>query len=294
MTDKTRFTRLFQPGLAILLIGLAIVCFVAWLNGGGGLFFDQTIELSNKSILKEARTAATTDLVTLAAILGVVEVVSSTEIGVDFLISASVEVGQSLSTLVRVLELSISAIVFSAVLSELYLFVIAVAAALNGLFLSAALCSAGLFIILRLTAVSTHFLSVFRTIVIMAFMAFTSTHLVIPYTIQINGWIVSELAGQNIQTQRKGLNDVHDVIAQQAKAETIKDWGKKSIVKNTFQHLHVNIVQKIEAIARFMWSTMAHALLFGLILPILILIVFYAVTMISLRQALKLVDRTGD
>lgn len=250
--------------LAILLISFSNIS-----NGVLNTLGTNDIQAENRAFLDTSAAENHKDILRLAEILAVVKLVSTTDIGVNLIIKAEIEVGQALHGLIRSIEYALWVVLASSVTIEVWKILVETAEIFSLFFLRATL----LAFIFYLLANGFCRLNKIREVCFVALkfnlMFFLSTYLLVPYALNLTAWLSQGLLHSNFLAQKKGLHLLHATIESAGKGvELTQYWSNGKTMRSHLIDLHRDVQPHTSNVFEFMVNSFAANLMTGVIVPL--------------------------
>ncbi|MGH1579309.1 hypothetical protein [Planktotalea sp.] len=271
-------------GIALFVVGL--VWFTGVLDPLAQFLGGQQLNESNQAYIQSVQAGAVKELATLGAILAVVDVVSSVELGFNFVASANVSVGHAIHSLGLLLNQGVDALVLSTAAFEVLTFLLAISNAVSGTIFAFAMIGLGLLLIARGMGAEAKLTALLEDVAFIAIALFLFTYIIVPYSIQISAWSSLEITHALHTSTREGLAALHsDIVERATDASSAKEWVKKGTALSAFDHLSNDLTQKVEAAGSLVWSFWARVLTHAILVPLFVGLVLKLV----LHRVLKFV-----
>lgn len=272
-TSNQMILRLALAGLAALLL---VLIQTGMFDGFATALGGTQIEVDNIGYLTDARDAAANDFLILSEIFAVLEVIASADVGFDFFVSASVQVGQALAGLSTAIENALLVSAAAAASAEALLAISSIAQFLSQPLLCVALALLAAYFILsafhRVHTVSRTVRSMTEIVSVL----FLVVHLIVPYSIHLSGWIATNAVASLHEESRSRLQSLHgDITDHTIIADGFDSWSKDDQVKAGFERVSKNVTHKIDAVGLYSVRQFTSAVLLGIVLPLGLLAVFY-------------------
>lgn len=278
--------RAFGAGVALILLG------VIWITGLleplSGWLGGQRLQASNAAYIEQVQANAAAELATLGAVLAVVDVVASVEVGFNFVASAHIGIGHALESLRLLLTHALEALALSTAAFEVLSLLLSISDAVSGTLFALALISIGALCLARAFAVTDRLHDLIEDAALLSSALFLIAYIVLPYSIQVSAWCSSEITYALHAATRDGLAALHsDVVERATQAKTAADWTAKGTAVSAYEHVANDLPQKTKAAADLLWSFWARMITHALVIPLLSALVLKMLTHRLLRLALS-------
>ncbi|MEL7466622.1 MAG: hypothetical protein AAFN79_21290 [Pseudomonadota bacterium] len=274
MTDRISWAKAGPAALGLALIGAGVCVLLGVAPSLEAATGGDRIIASNIAYLEAARNAAAADFADIAAMLAIVDIVASTEVGFDFLVSASVEAGQALAALARVLEWAAAITALSAAASEALLILTHVAAAAAQPLLGAAVAALGAYAAARAVGADPRLSRVARRVATLSVTAFLLCHIAAPYAVQMGALASNTAMTLSLNEARSGLAAAHRDVAAASDDASLSEWGKRAAVTDSYASLRKHASEQRDNVFEFVAAKAATTLTAHVITPLLFLFVF--------------------
>ncbi|WP_296425596.1 hypothetical protein [Yoonia sp.] len=254
---------------------LAAVCVASaallWLLATTGTYVlgqsGSAIVAQNTSYLQDASRDGLQDMLLIAEILGLLEVLSTTEVGLTVVVSVSAEAGQALSALTHVMERVLGVATLATGTAEAMLGLNRAAAAASfGLAQLSLGLGAGYFVFRGLN-IHNRLQHLAHTLVRMATMLFLIAYLVIPYSINASGWLANQIAEPG---DPSAVQVMHDrTVKRNLSNDPLKYWSDAEHLTRGFKDTINDLPQKLSLMTTHYLGTLIHLLLVGIGFPLL-------------------------
>ena len=275
--------------LGAVLVGLGLLSLVPGIGGalaglGAGL------HEANMAYLSQSVQAVEHEAVILGESLAILEVLESTELGAQLVVSANVTVGHALSTLIRAAETGLSvALVFLAVLS-VWEALLTVAQALFGPLLGITLSLVGLTLLATVWPWARSIRPALRIAAEVSVMVLFLFHIGLPYALNMAGAVTERVVATT--HDHTGPVLLHAELTKQgAGADPADYWTKNKVLRQSLEGAVKNSASKTSALRSSWLDRLTYMAMSGLVFPLLALAILWAVWTRVARLLLRELDR---
>lgn len=266
--------------LIIALVALIIAIFLP-LSGIASLA-DWTgsgqITQSNQAFLEDASEAGLRDTLLLGEVSAFLEILRSTDFGIELIVSVDVQAGQAISTLVKAVEWAMLAAASGTILSETLLWVNGLTGVMSLGLLKLGGVAVVFWMVLRILEAKSAWRSIARGFVEVIGLVFLTTYLILPYSINLGGWLTETPHGALYSDAASTVENFHSETLGDSGLDTDLDfWTKSSEVKNAYEGITANLADKVASLTLFALRSMAHMLVVGILFPFLVAVVMVVI-----------------
>lgn len=228
----------------------------------------------------------------LSELGALMEVIKSTDMGIELIVSVDVQAGQVLSGLTRAIEWATAALAASTISSHALLFINGIADQLSGLLFVTLLSTVGFWMFIRILPVARVFKRAARSIVETFAVLLLVSYFVLPYTINVTGWLSQTLAGSlQVNTQSAVENFHKDTFRGESLRTNLKFWTSSNNVRATYDEVTTDLHDKVSALTRYAIERFASLLIVGILFPLSVVLIL---TMLLRRLLLLGFDTFHD
>jgi|GEM_PF-4348032 len=262
----------------ILAIAALLISFSNLAGPVQNLLGTNTILDENRAFLQQSDTDNHKDILLITEVLAVVKLISSTDIGVNLVFKADVEVGQALHGLAVSIEYALWVVLASSVVIEVWKLLIETADMLVPLLFRATLFA----IVVYLVADSVRALSQIREscykVMQFSLLSFATVFLLVPYALNLTAWVSRVILQPSTFVHNKGLGALQSAAENAQKGEELfKYWGSGKAVRSHLIDLHRDIQPHTSNVFEFMVNALAVNIISGIVVP---LVSFYLLWLI--------------
>ncbi|MEP5151421.1 hypothetical protein [Planktotalea sp.] len=272
-------------GLAFIFLGC--LWFSGALNSLAPFLGGQELNDSNVAYIDTVQTQAVKELTTLGAILAVVDVVASVEVGFNFVASAEIGIGHAIQSFALLLRQAMDALVLSTAAFEVLTLLLAISNAVSGPIFAISLICFGALCVVRNFAALPRLHTLVEGVTFTAISLFLLTYIIVPYSIQISAWCSMEITHALHAATRDGLSALDaDIVERATNTSTPQDWTKRGTAIAAYEHLSNDLPQKVKSAAWLIWAFWARVLIHAVAIPILVAFVLRQIFHHVLKTAL--------
>ena len=258
--------------IGLIALTLAMVTSTSDLLNLAQITGSERIIAVNTIYLEAAANDGLQDTLLLSELAALLEVIKSTDFGIELIVSVDVQIGEVLSSLTKAIEWAVVAAAAATIAAHALQFVNAVSDSLSPIFLIATLWAVVLWMIMRLLPCAQLLKSASRTIVETLCVLFLLSYLVMPYTINITGWLSQDLS-QGLQTSTAStVQRFHEDTFQGGSLKTdLSYWTNSSNVRSAYDEVTSDLQDKVSALTRYALERVANLVIIGLFFPLTVI-----------------------
>ncbi len=289
---NTRWREILAALVALLLV---LTLGASDLMGAGSKMGAGRITDANETYLADASSEALRDTLMLGEVAALLEVLKSTDLGVQLIVSVDVQAGGVLSSLTTAVDWALGAAAAAAVSAEALTFLNSVADQVSAVLLLAALVVFALWMILRLAPVAAVFRSMGRALTEGMVVLFLMTYLVLPYSINVGGWLGETVAGSIAPDTDVAVEQFHGATFKSSGLNTdLNFWSNSGNVRSVYEDLTDELPDKVSSLTSYAVQSLAHLIVVGLMFPLLVVIglglICRRLAQLSLKEFEQLLD----
>lgn len=275
-------------GLALALIAIVLILQGEAARDWGASLISDQIEAENIAYLESARLAAMHDMIVLAEVLAVLEIIESASIGFEFFVSAEIGAGKGISPLTRAVEWGLLGAGIGVLLYEAISLSLIAASAIAPLLFKAMLLSTAL----ALLAAPLHRSHILRSLLGMAArmttFGFLTAFLLLPYSVNIAGSLVTMIPLESYQPHDNAPDNLHaHLVAQSDGPPGFDTWTSRDVAQQFYASISSNLRHSVSQIKVYAIKSLAMDMLIGLVLPLLLLVF----GLVFLKRVMRDADR---
>lgn len=238
----------------------------AWAGGA-------RITAANDAFLADAAQEGLKETLLLAEVSALLDVLGSTDLGIELIVSVDVQAGGVLSSLSRAIEAALAASAAATVSAHALQFVNSIADHLSAeLFVALVWAVAG-WMILRILPVARHLRNLGRALTEAIAVVFIISYLVIPYSINVTGWLGGAIAGSLQPDTETAVEYFHSATFKDGSLNTDLDfWTRSSNVKSAYEGLVSDLPDKVSALTLYAVRKLAHLTVVGVVFPVMVVL----------------------
>ncbi len=260
--------------IGAVLIALGFLWFTGALNPLSALLGGAALEESNAAYIKSVQAQSVKELVTMGAMLAVVDVISSVEVGFNFVATAEVSIGHALKTFALLLQRAADALMLSTAAFEVVAILLAIAKAISGPLFALSLICLGLLQVSRSFDALANVHRLIHEVTFIVISLFLFSYIILPYSIQISAWCSQEITHALHTATREGLAALEtDIVRRSVDAPTPQEWTHKGTTIAAYDHLSHDLPQKVKSAAWLIWAFWARFLVHAILIPLLVVVV---------------------
>ena len=249
----------------------------------------------NAIYLENAASESLQDTLLLGEIAALLEVVKSTDFGIELIVSVDVQIGQVLSGLTRAIEWAMFAAAGATVASHALQFVNGIADQLSVILFLGLLWAVALWMLLRLLPVAGSMRTAGRAIAETLAVLFVLSYLVLPYAINVTGRLSESLAGSLHPDTQTTVTQLHDDTLQGGSLSTdLGYWTNSSNLRAVYQEVTADLHDKVSALTRYAVMRIANLIVVGLLFPLSVVLILTLVLRRLTKLALDGLEATGS
>jgi hypothetical protein len=184
---------------AMAILAVTLGALTVWVAGLfpdlGTLAGGEAIIAANEAYLDEARRAALQDSLLLGEVLALLEVLRSTDLGLELIVSVDVQAGQALSALTAAVERAMGAALTATVLTEALIWLNRIGDLVALWALRFGAMALAVRMLLRILGAGALLRSLFRRLSEVLVLVFLLGYLVLPYSINLGGALSDSAVG---------------------------------------------------------------------------------------------------
>ncbi len=270
LTDNIRL--ILRLGLAMALIAIVVVLQNETARDWGAALISNQIEAENAAYLDVAREAALHDMIVLAEVLAVLEIVESASIGFEFFVSAEIGAGKGISPLTRAVEWGLLGAGIGVLLYEAIALALIAASAVAPILFQLMLLSTAL----ALLAAPLHKNHILRSLLGIAArvttLAFLTVFLLLPYSVNIAGSLAALIPLESYQPHDNAPDNLHaHLVADSEGPPGFDTWTSRDVAQRFYASISSNLRHSVSQIKIYAIKSLAMDMLIGLVLPLLLL-----------------------
>lgn len=280
--------------VAILAVTLgALTVWVAGLFADlGTLVGGEAILAANEAYLDEARRAALQDSLLLGEVLALLEVLRSTDLGLELIVSVDVQAGQALSALTAAVERAMGAALAATVLTEALIWLNRIGDLVALWALRSGAMALAVWMLLRILGAGALLRSLFRRLSEVLVLVFLLGYLVLPYSISLGGALSESAAGALASDTATTPDRLHtDILGGHGLSTDLSFWSKSGNVRASYETLTSDLADKVSAMSLYGVERLAHLLIVGVLFPAAVALVLLVVAWRILGPVMSAIDR---
>jgi len=273
----------FPLAIAALLLALLLFSISPASDPVGKFFAHQSILNENAQYLKASAKQSEENVLKLAEIFALLETIQSTQIGISLIVKLQIEVGQAVAAFSNIVEQGIVVSTLSSAAAYTLLALDKIASFLSPWLFKLALLLVSIFLVCYSFSRKQYITGFSLLAAELAVILFLVAHLIIPYTIHINGWLATEVTSELTKNSQTKMTDLH--------AYVVDANGKKSLRKRAehatkvLERVVIDIGKKIEIATSYAIRHIVSSIIEALIMPLVIFLALFGFMRTLVRHA---------
>lgn len=233
------------------------------------------ITAANEAYLTDAAQEGLKEILLLGEVTAFLDVLQSTDFGIELIVSVDVRAGGVLSSLANAAEWALGAAAAATVTTHALQFINGIADQVSAYLLVGLLWSVIIWMVLRIVPAANAIRGVARGITETLAVLFLVSYLFVPYGINITGWLSQTAAGRLHVDTGTVVENLHGSTFKDGNLNTdLRFWTRSENVKSAYEQLTSELPDKTSALTRYTIEKFAHLLVVGILFPFTVLLVF--------------------
>lgn len=233
------------------------------------------ITAANEAYLTDAAQDGLKEILLLGEVTALLDVLQSTDFGIELIVSVDVRAGGVLSSLANAAEWALGAAAAATVTTHALQFINGIADQVSAGLLVGLLWSVIIWMALRILPAADAMRGVARGITETFAVLFLISYLFIPYSINITGWLSQTAAGRLHVDTGTVVENLHGSTFKDGNLNTdLSFWTRSENVKSAYEQLTGDLPDKTSSLTRYTIEKFAHLLVVGILFPFTVLLVF--------------------
>jgi hypothetical protein len=209
----------------------------------------------------------------LGEVAALLEVLSSTDIGIELIVSVDVQAGGVLSSLTRALEWALAASTSATIGSHALKFVNAIADQVSANIIIILAWAVIAWMVLRIVPAAPTVRRMTRSIAEVLAVLFMISYLIIPYSINLTGWLSQSVSGSLDPDAETVVESFHGATFTDGGINTdLGFWTRGQNVKSAYEDVTNELPDKVSALMSYTVQKFAHLLIVGVLFPLSVLL----------------------
>jgi len=231
------------------------------------------ITLANDAYLADAAKEGLKETLLLGEVGALFEVLSSTDIGIELIVSVDVQAGGVLSSLTRALEWAVAASMSATIGAHALKFVNAIADQVSANIVIALAWAVIAWMILRIVPAARTVRRMARSIAEVLAVLFVISYLIIPYSINLTGWLSQTVSGSLDPDTETIVETFHGATFTDGGLQTdLGYWTRGKNVKSAYENVTNELPDKVSTLRSYTVQKFAHLLIVGVLFPLGVLL----------------------
>lgn len=252
---------------------LAIVVSIPGLMSLGEWAGARRITDMNDTFLNDAAHEGLKETLLLREVSALLEVLKSTDLGIELIVSVDVQAGGVLSSLTGAIESALAASAAATVGAHALQYVNSIADQVSVVLFIALIWAVVGWMILRMLPVAGLVRLLGRGFTEAIAVLFLISYLVVPYSIHLTGWLSETVAGSLQPDTEAAVEQFHSATFQDGSLNTdLSFWTRSGNVKSIYEDLTNELPDKVSALTVYAVRKFAHLTIVGVVFPMMVVL----------------------
>jgi hypothetical protein len=231
------------------------------------------ITQANDAYLTDAANEGLKETLLLGEVAALLEVLGSTDIGIELIVSVDVQAGGVLSNLTRAIEWALAASTSATIGAHALKFVNAIADQGSANIVITLAWAVIAWMILRIVPAARTVRRMARSIAEILAVLFVISYLIIPYSINLTGWLGQTVSGSLAPDTETVVETFHGATFTDGGLQTdLGYWTRGKNVKSAYESVTSELPDKVSALMSYTVQKFAHLVIVGVLFPLSVLL----------------------